>query len=698
MQWGKKVSLKKLTTLTAMAGVLMSGCVRDRSDVKYLGEEKRALYRAHALDVSYPTVDEPLPSEVTGTAPPHTILETDDIPIREISLAETMQIGLQNSQVIRSAGAFLTSGNSLLSAPQMTPSAYDPAIQASGVLFGSRGVEAALSAFDAQLASSMIWGRNSVTQNSTLGLNPFTVINSETGTFNATLSKTMANGGQISVYENINYLGTSSPIVNLPSSYSGSTGITYTLPLLAGAGTEFTRIAGPISQSFNGVSGVGQGVVIARINEDISIAQFETALHGLVRDIEDAYWDLYYAYRNYHTAVTARESALLTWRIADLQLQGGVRTRAEVAQARDQYFATDAASINSRSNIYSSEIRLRRLIGLPANDGTTLRPLDEPVTAQLIPDWYTSLTEALTHRVELRTQKWNLKSLELQLEAAKSLVKPQLNFVSGYQVNGFGDDLLGYNQSTPTGNYFENMTAGNQTGWNVGFNFNWAIGFRAAMSQVRNYELRVAKAQQVLAEQEKEITHELAIAFQELSRAYAAAETNMNRMIAARENVKYLEPNIREGTILLDELLRAQLRQAEAEVAYYQSLVDYNRALNNLEYRKGTILAHNSIYLSEGPWSAEAYRDAAHNADARNHAIDASGMKDTYPEPFASPSPVGGVYFDAPQAMPGASPTPADALNSTRPDPTPKADELIAPGPANKEQLAPVLAPTEETK
>jgi len=684
MRRGKKDRLRTWATISAMAGTLLSGCVRDRNDVKYLGQEKRELYRDHATDVAFPTVDEPLPSQVTGTAPPHTILETDEIPIREISLGESIQVGLQNSQVIRAAGTFLTSGNSLLSAPQATPSSFDPAIQASGVLFGSRGVEAALSAFDAQLNSSMIWGRSSTTQNIAYGgLGAAQVVTNETGAFNTTLSKTMANGGQIAIYENINYLGTDSPAVYMPSNYSGATGINYTLPLLAGSGTEFTRVAGPLGQQFGGLTGVSQGVLIARINEDISIAQFETALHSLVRDIEDSYWDLYQAYRTYHTAVTAKESSLLTWRIADLQLQGGVRTRAEVAQARDQYFATDAASINARSGIYTAEIRLRRLIGLPANDGTTLRPLDEPVTAQLVPDWYTSLTESLTRRVELRTQKWNIKSMELQLDAARSLVRPQLNFVSGYQVNGFGDHLLGYNQGT-TGNYFENMTAGNQTGWNVGMNFNWAIGFRAAMSQVRNYELRLSKAQRVLAEQEKEITHELAASFQELSRSYAAAETNMNRMIAARENVKYLEPNIREGTILLDELLRAQLRQAEAEVAYYQSLVEYNQALNDLEFRKGTILSHNSIYLSEGSWDLEAFRDAKHNADARNHAIDGSGVLETIPAPFASPSPVGGVYFTAPEAQPELAPTPAGQLPTT----------LIEPIPTMERPLAPVNEPT----
>ncbi len=653
MVTGEKFGLKKWTSVVAITSTLftgMTGCVRDRNDVSYAAKKQRDLYRSHATEVAFPNVSEPLPGEVTSTAPPHTIHETEEIPIRDISLAETMQLALQNSQVIREAGTFLV-GNSLMTSPNNTPSEFDPAITASGVLFGNRGVEAALAAFDAQLQASMLWGRNEQINNSTFTAGRFQTVVSETGDFNANLQKTFGNGGVVSLNHNVNYLGSNAPSLDLPSSYAGSVGVNYVLPLWAGAGTEFTQIAGPIGQSFNGVSGVGQGVLIARINEDISIATFELALRNLVMDVENSYWNLYFAYRNYHTAVTARESALLTWRIADLQLQGGVRTRAEVAQARDQYFATEAASVNARSSIYTAEVRLRRLMGLSANDGSTLRPLDEPVTAQLIPDWYVSLTEALTQRVELRSQKWNLKSMELQLEAAKSLVRPQLNFVSGYRVNGFGDDLLGYNDAVPFQSFYENLTANNHTGWNLGVQFNWSIGFRAALAQVRNYELRVAKAQRVLMEQEKEVTLELATAFQEVARAFAAAELNMNRMIAARENVKYLEPNIREGTILLDELLRAQLRQAEAEVAYYQSLVQYNQALNDLQFRKGTILAHNAIYLAEGSWREAAYVDAQHNADARNHARDTSGIMRSVHGGISSPVPVDDIFFESPAAQ-----------------------------------------------
>ena len=652
----RNVTEKKRTgwRIVVWVAILAAGCNHARPELTYLGEEQRQYYRGHATEIDYPTVASCPTDEVMSTAEPHTIRDQEETPIRDVTLQEAVQMALQNSHIIRRGGAFEQTGSSLVSNPNAVDSVYDPAIQESGVLFGGRGVEAALAAFDAQLRSSMFWSRSHALVN-TAG---FPANIRETGTFTSSLSKTFAYGGAVSVSHDINYLGTNRPGAGgFPSAYSGILDFQYRQPLLAGAGPEFTRIAGPIGQAFGGLTGVSQGVLISRINGDISITDFEIAVTNLVRDVENTYWDLYLAYRNYHTGVTAYESALLTWRIADLQLEGGVRTRAEVAQSRDQLFAAEAATENARSQIYTAEIKLRRLMGLPVNDGTTLRPIDEPVSAELVPDWYGSLSEALIQRVELRRQKWGIKSLELQLRAARSLVRPRLDFLGGYTVNGFGDDLLAYGSngaiaaSDNVNSFYQNLAGGDQTGWNMGVQLEMPLGLRSSKAQVRNYELRLAKAQKVLQESEKEISHELAVAFQELARSYSAAATNLNRLLAARENVKYLEPNIREGDKLLDDLLRAQERQAQAEVAYYQSLVEYNKALANLQYRKGSLLRHNGIVMAEGGWCPEAYQDAMRQYDARAHAHEAR-WQEAVPAEFASDYPVGGAYVAHPEPTP----------------------------------------------
>lgn len=680
----------------AMVAGVGVGCANSRNDVSYLGDPNVSYYKGHATEIDYPAVDLPESPAVVTTEPPLTVRDKKTLPIKDISLEEAVQTALMNSEVIRSAGTFLSTGNALYTNPSRIPSVYDPAIQESGVLFGGRGVEAALSAFDAQLQASMIWGRNEQPQNNTAfggGVGAGAPFVQETGAFGASLSKSFAHGGSISFNHNVNYSGTNAPSL-FSSVYTGNFQVQYQLPLLAGSGAEFTRIAGPIGQSFGGISGVSQGVLIARINNDITIADFEASVRNLVQDVENTYWDLYYAYQAFDVASEARDSTNSLREIIKARSNISVLA-AELHQAEDQFFAAETAVNNAQSRIYETEIRLRRLLGLPVSNGEMLRPAEPPVTVELIADWYASLTDALTHRVELRRQKWSIKSLELQLRAAESLTRPRLDFVSGYQVNGFGDDLLGYDQPR-FGNFYETTTDGDFTGWNMGLQMRWDIGFRSAKAQVRNYELQLAKSQKVLQEQEEEISLELAVAFQELARSYQATYVSYNRIKAASDEVKFRERRSKQDPA--DPLLRAIIRQGDAKNAYFQNLIDYNKAITNFQLRKGMLLRHHGIMLAEGGWDPAAYEDAAYNSNARlygkpNHRTVQE------PEPFSVDTPYGGVYYATPIA-PDEIPQESDPENQTalpipetpsEPTPLPPA-EFPAPAeavPLPKGQLKP---------
>jgi outer membrane protein TolC len=692
--------------------VLCSGCVSKDEPLKYPFHDAQVeYYKDVAQEIAYPIISPPTADPVAFSQAPRTIKSRDLSEVWDMPLMEAVHIALQNNDVIRSAGTFLSPGNPILANGNNAPSVYDPAINESGVLFGNRGVAAALAAFDANFTTSMVWGRNEVVQNNPFfggGLNPGSALITETGNFFAGLEKDFAYGGQLRLDHTVDYLGSNVPGQLFPSTYTGLVRALYRQPLWAGAGTEYTRIAGPITQSFGGLSGVTQGVVIARINNDISIADFEASIRDLVRDVQETYWDLYLAYRNYDTVVVARNSALKTWQNQKVRIDigAGIENPADFSQAEDQYFAAQALVENTRSNIFTTETRLRRLLGLPVNEGRVIRPVEEPITAELIPDWQASLTDALVHRVELRKQKWQIKSLDLQLIAANSLTQPRLDFVGGYQVNGFGDHLIGYDDTdtagTPAGlnNYYETITQGDHTGWQLGFEFNMPIGFRSAHAQVRNIELRLAKAHQVLYAQELEIAHELAAAFQELARAYETARSQYSRRNAAIENERVFQERERGGAGLVDETLRSQERRAQAEVDFFTALVDYNQALINFEYRKGTLLADTNVALRENGWDPEAYIDAYRLAQARTAAIDAP-HKHTEPAEFASPVPVGTVQFAQPiEPIPQAAQP--DMQPQVQPEMTPEAAEPTAPEepfellPEQQQEVQPRLLPSTE--
>ena len=112
--------------------------------------------------------------------------------------------------------------------------------------------------------------------------------------------------------------------------------------MLQGAGTQYNRIAGPQSfqQANGGIANQIDGVIIARIRYDIALTDFEEGVRNLMRDVEDAYWELYFAYRDLDARKIGRDSALETWRkvkaLKGVGTQGGEADKE--AQARSQYF------------------------------------------------------------------------------------------------------------------------------------------------------------------------------------------------------------------------------------------------------------------------------------------------------------------------------------------------------------------------
>lgn len=674
---------KNLVSL-ALVGAMLPGCSGPDKKLTYIGDPAPLDFHDHVMEIDHPDVDEPTPDVVAATKRPRKLGDRNRDEIWDLSLAEAMHLALTNSKILRVRGDYRSTGSQVLANPDAVPAVFDPAIRDSGVLFGGRGVEAALSLFDPVFNTQTVWGSNDSIQNNTItsgGLEKGNILSADTAQFTTGLTKNFAYGANISIAQNINYqfLGPNLPTQLFPSVYTGNVQLQYTQPLWAGAGTEYTRIAGPFNTQIQGVSGVNQGVAISRINTDLSIADFEMAVRNTLRDVEETYWDLYLAYRSYDTNVEARNSFLRQWRFAHANKGVGKFSDLDELQSRQAYFQGQAAVQDSLQNLYLLETHLRRLCGLPSADGRIIRPKDDPTTGEFIADWNICLAEALTRREELRKQKWNIKSLELQLKAAKSLVHPQLNFISSYNINGFGNnlfDIVGHETPGPGGadiqSFFQTQTAANQRGYTLGFQFNVPLGLRQAHSQVRNYELRVAKAKESLAHQELEICHELSTTFQNMAWRYQTAQSNYNRWQLAEAQVPGRENRYRTGvpntdtSILLQQWLTSRTDAATAEVAFYTSVVEYQKAITDLHFRKGTLLELNNVHLAESTWTPEAYNDALRRTCARSYAIDALDIDPVHsePEPFERQGWLGSVELMGTGIPEPVAPAEGDDLHS----------------------------------
>ncbi len=407
----------------------------------------------HYLDVAttieYPDVKNPTLDEVQKCLPPLTLDNPDPNKIWELSLEEAMKIALENSKVFRDLGGAVQGqgplaeqvSDSLLRAPESVTTNYSPALAESDARFG---VEAALAAYDAQFTASMDWERHDTPLNVNTG-NPtvapfFTDIRLEdVGNFQAAIQKTYVTGGTWSLTNNIDYLKSNSPIQLFPSAYTLNFEAKVVQPLLQGAGVQFNEIAGTQS-----IPGFYNGVRIARLRSDIALADFEAHVRNLVNDVENAYWELYLAYRRLDTAVAGRDRALADLAAGPYQVRHGgqgrraPRRRPAPSSSTSSYAAAAEEALNG---LYQTENTMRQRMGLATADGRLIRPSDEPTTAKISFDWHESLTEALCRSVELRQQKWRIKQKELELIASKNFLLPKLDGVALYRWVGLGNTL-----------------------------------------------------------------------------------------------------------------------------------------------------------------------------------------------------------------------------------------------------------------
>ena len=634
-----------LTSVSLLAG----GCA-PRQPFYFFEDGDLSHYVGAIQKLEYPDTEQQPLDEAAGTTEPLTLTNAKFDQIWELSLEEAVRTSLENGKVLRNLGGrFASFGGprpqtgeppvSLLTAPGLTPSIYDPAIAETDPF---RGVESALAAFDAQVSASSTWESGNRPQNVDPIFQTFLfvpVLKTVNGTNSVGLTKRTATGAQFGVSNSITAANTNNAFRDVDTTWTTAYDFSFNQPLLQGAGVTYNRIAGP--DTFDNVFGRPnfRGVLLARINADISLAEFESGVRNLVSDTEQSYWELYFAYRNLEARKAGRDSSLEAWRKVHAlyveQSRGGEADKE--AQAREQYFFFRSEVEQALTDVYRCENRLRYMMGITASDGRLIRPADEPTTARIAFDWQQSLVEALSRSAELRKQKWVIKQRELELTAAKNLLLPRLDLVGRWRFLGTGKELINQDyqpfpqpgpivggqvtDSLEGTDAYSSLLSGKYQEWQAGAQFLMPLGFRREMATVRHFQLSLARERARLQDEELEASHALVEAVRNVDTNFSLSQTNFNRRVAAERQVEAVQAAYDAGTVTLDQLLDAQRRRAEAESSYYRALVDYNRSISQLHYRKGSLLEYNGVFLAEGPWPGKAYFDAHRRARQRDASI-----------------------------------------------------------------------------
>lgn len=621
------------------AAIVATGCTR--SIPSYINDAGAvSSYLDRATKVSYPDVEIPSLNEVSQSHAPITVIDPDFHSYYDLTLEDAVSYALNNAKILRGYGTpglqnsrVIPGIDNVINSPNAPGTMWNIAVREtepgfigvpgqvgnpSGLLTNTgldvnQGVESALADFDAYYASSFNFTKSDEPRN-TVATNPLSpiVFQQDQFTWQSEVGKKSANGTQIFFRNANSYLDNNNPLAPgglqvLDSWYRTSFEAEFRQPLLRGRGEFINRMP----------------IIVSRIGTDQEIANLEAQLQNFVTNIEIRYWDLYLAYRNLDAAKKGRDAAMETWKIVDDQFREGAEVNVQqVAQATQQYYLFNSQVAEAFNQVLIAQGQLRFLLGWSSTDGTILRPVDEPVMAQIEFSWCESLCEALTYRPELRQVRWEIKKRELALAYAKNGLLPELNATALYRWLGLGN-RFGTSDSNP--NPFPNQSSaalnelfdGDYQEMSVGLDFRMPIGYRRELANVRNAQLKLAREIGRLEDSELDATKELTEAFQALALNQQILQYTYDRWRYIKIEEAHFLAIKDAGVEKLDVALDAQQRLAQAEVAFYTALTEYNKAISLIHRRKGTSLAYCGIEFSEGPWSGKAYLDAQEHARRR---------------------------------------------------------------------------------
>ncbi|MEM0927400.1 MAG: TolC family protein, partial [Planctomycetota bacterium] len=446
----------------ALAVLLATGCAPTQPF--FVGESPSLQhYLDHATEIEYPDVEVNSLPETTQALPPLTVAN-HDYEFWDLSLEQCVQMALHNAKYLITTGGTAETRQNVASqfvsgSPAQFGSVFDVALQQTttqsiplttdgngnrllprGAVRANQigGVEDALAEFDTVTSGFLDFSNTDRPQNVSV-VNPESqFIRNYNNNQQLAISKRLASGGVATLRQQLQYSRNETGNIVPRAAISDYTTIIEAQvqhPLMRNRGTYINRIP----------------VMLASMNEDISIATFESQVRNLVRDVEVAYWDLYLAYRAVSAAAIARDSAQATALFTKLTFEKGTGSIQEKSQAVAQYFnlqrrltaALSGSNLpgNDPFGVYGRERILREKLGLTATDARLIRPITEPTQARVEFDWDQSVAEMLYLSPEIRARKYELKQAELELALAKNQVLPEVNLSLLYRWVGLGDTL-----------------------------------------------------------------------------------------------------------------------------------------------------------------------------------------------------------------------------------------------------------------
>jgi outer membrane protein TolC len=356
-------------------------------------------------------------------------------------------------------------------------------------------------------------------------------------------------------------------------------------------------------------------ILIGQNNEKISEIQFEIQLTNLLAQAQKSYWDLVFAGEDLTVKQRSLDLAQRTLDENKMKVEIGTLAPIDVVQTEADVVARREQLVVSTFNITAAEDQIKKMTSSDKDPSMFLVKLraeespTRPETVQ-IPVLQEAIRIALENRPEIRQAMLEMKNRDIDVDYTKNQKLPLFDVTASYTQNGTGGTQtvrsgpLGASQVLNIipggiGKAFGQLFSYDFTGYSVGFSFVLPLSNKAAEAEhdrALNEQRLTQSRLEVLSQQ---IALEVRNALTQVEMNRARIETALVTRRLAQQRMEAEQTKFNLGTSTLRFVLEEQRNVAQAETNEVQSIVNFTKALVDLDRAMGMTLRKSNIEIDK---------------------------------------------------------------------------------------------------
>jgi outer membrane protein len=377
------------------------------------------------------------------------------------------------------------------------------------------------------------------------------------------------------------------------------------LPLLYRSVLEL-RLTQPLLRGFAFDTDIPRAEVLrAEFASERAQKDVEAALLILVRDTEQAYWDLFQALKSYEVQAGAVRLAEQQLSLTRRQIDSGVRPPSDLINAEGTLAQRELELVRAQNVGDRAMDQLRFLLNLPKDEWSRpLLPRDRPEFERLAIDFEPALAKAIEHRPELMQRELDVSRAELDVRVAKAERLPALDATASYGVLGQRPGYAGA---------LEQLSSNDARVWSAGVNFSWTPFNEAASATLEARELGRQAARSQREAQELGLRLELRSALRSLETAERSVRAAGKFRSLAERSLDAEQRRFLNGTSDNFYVAQRQSDLAGARLSELAALVEHRKAATALRAAMGVLLEDRGVVLElrgAAKYRAKPARDA----------------------------------------------------------------------------------------